>query len=454
MNQSFNQGRAFGARPFFLPALVSAALLSGCGGGSGASPLSSVPEAAAGALPAQRTMQSESSAGSRASGTTYHILSLATLGGKANYASAINSRSQITGTSLLKGDKVEHAELWKAYRATDLGTLGGPNSAVNFYNDGTRGQFVGFSEVSQTDPYAENYCGFGTSHSCLGFSWRNGTMTSLPTLGGNNSAANDANNRGQIVGEAETSIKDPSCPPPLVLDSRGVIWKPNGKIVTLAPLSGDAFSNAFAMNQSGAAVGWSGPCDDPVHALLWQSGSTTNLGSLGGSNNNAADDINNQGQIVGYSDLPGDTATHAFLWQSGTMSGTMSDLGTLSGDNLSVAYAINDRGQVVGASCNASSCRGFIWQNGTMTDLNLLVPPSSNLYVVYGNDINSSGKIVGTALNRKGLERAVALIPDKKAAVLPAGVSAPQFAAQQSLRIQRRNAGVAPAALRKSLFPF
>ena len=108
-------------------------------------------------------------------------------------------------------------------------------------------------------------------------------MTSLPTLGGNNSAANDVNNRGQIVGEAETSIKDPSCPPPLVFDSCGVIWKPNGKIVTLAPLSGDTFSNAFAMNQSGAAVGWSGPCDVTAHALLWQTGSTVNLGSLGGS---------------------------------------------------------------------------------------------------------------------------------------------------------------------------
>ena len=233
-------------------------------------------------------MQSESSAGSRASATTYHILSLATLGGKANYASAINSRSQITGASLLKGDKVEHAELWRAYRATDLGTLGGPNSDVQEYNHGTRGQFVGLSEVSQTDPYAENYCGFGTSHICLGFSWQNGKMTSLPTLGGNNSGANDVNNLGQIVGEAETSIKDPSCTPPLVFDSYGVIWKPNGKIVTLAPLSGDTFSNAFSMNQSGQAVGWSGSCVVTAHAVLWQTGSMINLGSLGGSYNNAA----------------------------------------------------------------------------------------------------------------------------------------------------------------------
>ncbi len=448
MNQSFNPGRAFGAQGFFLPALVSAALLSGCGGGSGAAPLSSLPEAGAGALPAQRVEQSESSAGPRASATTYYMRTLATLGGKGDYASAINSRSQITGASLLKGDKVEHAALWRAYRATDLGTLGGPNSDVQEYNDGTRGQFVGLSEVSQTDPYAENYCGFGTSHICLGFSWQNGKMTSLPTLGGNNSGANDVNNLGQIVGEAETSIRDSSCPAPLVFDSYGVIWNPNGKIVTLAPLSGDTFSNAFSINQGGAAVGWSGTCAVTAHAILWQTGSMVNLGSLGGSYNNAALDINNRGQIVGYSDLSGDTATHAFLWQSGTMS----DLGTLPGDTLSVAYGINDKGQVVGQSCNASSCRGFIWRNGSMTDLNLLVPPNGNLYVLYGGDINNAGHISGAALNPKGFERAIVLLPGKKGVDLPTGVSAPKFAAQQSPRIQLRNAGVAPTAPQKSMF--
>ena len=119
-------------------------------------------------------------------------------------------------------------------------------------------------------------------------------MTSLPTLGGNNSGANDVNNLGQIVGEAETSIKDPSCTPPLVFStSYGVIWKPNGKIVTLTPLSGDTFSNAFSINQSGAAVGWSGTCAVTAHAILWQTGSMVNLGSLGGSYNNAALNINN-----------------------------------------------------------------------------------------------------------------------------------------------------------------
>ena len=130
----------------------------------------------------------------------------------------------------------------------------------------------------------------------------------------------------------------------------------------------------------------------------------------------------------------------------------MSDLGTLPGDTNSYADGINDKGQVVGESCNASSCRGFIWQNGSMTDLNLLVSPNKNLYVLFGGDINNAGHISGAALDRKGLERAVVLVPGKKAAVLPTGVSAPKFATQQSLRIQLRNPHVAPAALRKSIF--
>ncbi|MGB6953594.1 MAG: hypothetical protein WBE15_16755, partial [Candidatus Cybelea sp.] len=130
----------------------------------------------------------------------------------------------------------------------------------------------------------------------------------------------------------------------------------------------------------------------------------------------------------------------------------MSDLGTLPGDTNSHADAINDKGQIVGDSCSASSCRGFIWQNGTMTDLNLLVPPNKNLYVVYGADINNAGHIPAVALDRKGLQRGVVLIPGKKVAVVPTGVSGPQFAAQRSLRIQPRSARVGPPALGKCIF--
>jgi probable HAF family extracellular repeat protein len=190
-----------------------------------------------------------------------------------------------------------------------------------------------------------------------------------------------------------------------VLDYRGVIWKPNGKTITLPPIAGDAVSQAIPIDNAGDAAGASGPCGPPLnpaygaaHAVLWRHGSATDLGSLGGTAFNAAAAMNDRGQIVGVSGLPGNTTYHAFLWQHGVMS----DLGTLPGDFNSIAYGINNRGQIVGQSCDASSnCRAFIWQNGSMLDLNLLVPKGS-LYLTIADDINDSGKIVGDTAYTKG----------------------------------------------------
>ncbi|MBV8196800.1 MAG: hypothetical protein JO263_01585 [Candidatus Eremiobacteraeota bacterium] len=425
-----------------IAALATAGILYGC---SNAAPSANyVPP---GSLQSS-LKQSQSYGASPASATSYYMLSLATLGGRPNNAVAINARNQITGFSWLKGNKIVRAELWRNYHPIDLGTLGGPDSGVVAFNHGTRGQFVGASQASQTDPYAENFCGFitFTSQICLGFSWRYGKMTPLPTLGGNNSEAYDVNNRGQIVGVAETSAQDPSCKAPQVFDYSAVIWEPNGKVKTLPPLSGDTTGAAVSINRSGAAVGYSGPCSVIAHAVLWQNGSAIDLGNLGGSYS-YGNVLNNRGQIVGYSYLPGNTAYHAFLWQNGTMS----DLGTLPGDVNSQALGINDKGQVVGNSCNASSCRGFIWQNGTMTDLNQLIPPNRNLYVYQGGDINESGQIPGLGINRRGKFHALVLIPGKMAAVLPTGASTPPFAIPERPRLQPRSTG-APGTLGKSIF--
>ena len=267
-------------------------------------------------------------------------------------------------------------------------------------------------------------------------------MTALPTLGGNNSVATGVNNRGQIVGGAETSTKGHRCDKPQRFDYYGVIWQPNGTTLTLPPYSGDTISIAGAVNDSGDVVGYSGRCgplDDALtarHALLWQSGSTIDLGNLGGSANNVPFAINNQEQIVGYAYTAGNATSHAFLWQNGVMS----DLGTLPGDVFSRANGINDKGQIVGVSCPASgSCRGFIWQNGSMTDLNLLVPPKS-LYVFYANDINDSGRIAAIATNTTKpvfTQRAVVLIPGNKSDVIP-GSSARPVTLPESMRIQLR----------------
>jgi probable HAF family extracellular repeat protein len=358
--------------------------------------------------------------------TRYSVVNLGTLGGEfGSSATSINNKGWIAGVANLSGDTEEHAALWRDGLVTDLGTLGGDNSNVNLPGENDNGLIVGFAQTSDIDPLGEQFCTFsctpnggicnGSNQSCRGFRWRNGVMDPLETLGGNNSAATGTNNRGLIVGLAENSTQDPNCIPPQVLDYKPVVWREN-TIHELPVVDGDSTGGAAAVNDNNQIVGASGICGSgpglgliPIHAVLWQNHSVTDLGNLGGAVNNIAFGINNAGQIVGASDLPGDNTGHAFLWQKGVMS----DLGTVAGDVFSIASAINSNGQVVGVSCDENgNCRAFRWQRGMMTDLNTLIPTDSSLYLLVANDINSRGEIVGIAFDQsKGEPVAFAAVP-------------------------------------------
>lgn len=112
------------------------------------------------------------------------------------------------------------------------------------------------------------------------------------------------------------------------------------------------------------------------------------LGTLGG-NEAIAFDINNNGQVVGRSQIA-DGQIHAFLWENGTMT----DLGTADGyfRDYIVANAINDSSQVVGVGFTGTTQHGFLWQNGTMTIL-----PSLWIGSTSAEDINNHGSVVGSS---------------------------------------------------------
>jgi len=335
----------------------------------------------------------------------YTVVDLGTLGGTFGLAFGINDKGQVDGVANLPGDTAQHAFVFTNGVMTDLGTLGGPNS-VAYEGPSEALQAVGLAETSTLDPNGEDFCGYGDSLICLAFSWQNGVMTPLDTLGGNNAQAAGINDRGQIAGYAENSTPDPNCPSPQALQFKPVIWT-NGQIRVLPTYPGDPEGGAFWINNGGEMVGASGTCAaydpryglplSPQHALLWRNGlPPIDLGNLGGKINNAAFAINDHEQVVGTSDLSGDQFQHAFLWQKGVMS----DLGTLPGDVISVGCGINDRGQVTGVSIDASgNPRAYLWQNGVMTDLNNLIPSDSPLYLMHGFSINSYGEIVGFAYN-------------------------------------------------------
>ena len=348
---------------------------------------------------------------------SYRVINLGNpLGGSSSSGNAMNNLGWSTGFANLPGDATQHAELWLRGLHLDLGTLGGPNSAVIFANHSDRGQIVGISETADMDPLMETWSCAGaffptvTHHICLGFVWQNGVMTALPTLGGYNGVASSANNLGQVVGWAETAINDPTCVLPQVQQFEAVIWGPGkDQIQQLSPLGEDPDSAATAINDKGQVVGISGICQNAVgafsakHAVLWQDGQPTDLGNIGGHGWNTPTFINNQGQIVGFANASGDLVNgqlafkfRAFLW---TKDRGMRDLGTLSGDAISEALGINEAGQVVGVSYGPgfSHPRAFLWQNDVMTDLNSLVPAGSTLTLQVAGDINDRGEITGAA---------------------------------------------------------
>jgi len=388
--------------------------------------------------------------------TRYQVTNLSSLGGTSSGGNSINNLAWVTGFSNLPGDQTTHATLWLYGLRFDLGTLGGPHSNVAWPVKNVRGVISGIAETAALDPLGERWSCSAffpttTGHTCLGFVWERGVMRPLPTLGGNNGFATGSNNRRQVVGWAENTVRDPTCVPPQVLQFRAVIWGPSrGQRQQLPPLPGDTATAATAINDRGQVVGISGICDRAVgrfsaaHAVLWENGTVTDIGNLSGIAWNTAMAINQRGDVVGFSNVSaadgGRFNAHAFLW---TRRQGIRDLGTLPGDVFSQALGINERRQVVGLSCTAGfgSCRAFLWQDGVMTDLKTLAPGYPD-QLVFANDINDLGQITGGAFDEDaGQSPAFLAIPMRRhgangseAASSAAGLILPENVRQALLR--------------------
>jgi len=144
-------------------------------------------------------------------------------------------------------------------------------------------------------------------------------------------------------GEAVSTIAIPPLLPPTPPIA-------NYSVLQLDPLVGDQQANAEDINDLGQVVGWSSGGTTGQTAVLWsidQAGVVTveSLGKLPGGTFSNAQAINNDGQVVGFAN--GALGTRRpFIW---TETGGMRDLGLPVGLVGGQAHQINDNGQVVGA---------------------------------------------------------------------------------------------------------
>jgi len=220
-----------------------------------------------------------------------------------------------------------------------------------------------------------------------------GAMINLGTLPNTNgSLAFAINNNGDVVGYSVMYrvLPDGNI---TTMPYHAFLWTAKNGMKDLGTLPGGNISFAFDINNNGQIVGYSnGTNIAPYHAVMWSmKGAITDLGTLPGGNNSLARSINENGQVVGMSNCP-TSVQQAFLW---TAKDGMKPLGYLPGGNISFAYAINNNGQIVGSSnALSTTSHGFLWTaKGGMIDLGTL-PGQSNSIAL---GINDNGQIVGSS---------------------------------------------------------
>ena len=292
----------------------------------------------------------------------------------------------------------------------DIGILPGGTTSIGF-SINNAGQVVGFGNNDIPDPFAL----FPSATQMRTFLWQNGSSQDIGTLGGPDTVPGPGCNNqlpGVIVGQSYTSFTpNPSSGIP-TLDP--FLWD-NGTMIDLGNLGGTN-STAQCVNNRGEVIGVSNlPGDQIAHAFFWRNGRMQDLGTLGGDKSQAIW-INDSGEIVGSADLPTPGLHDAVVWRHGQIH----DLGTVPGDACSRGTAINARGEVVGGSSDCINyLHAFVWEDGgPMRDLNTLIAPGSGLQLTHAININDRGEIlaksfpVGTTPNDdEDLGHLVLLIP-------------------------------------------
>jgi probable HAF family extracellular repeat protein len=287
----------------------------------------------------------------------------------------IISRRAVIGLGLcvsMQMHVIVSAQPQSEYRITDLGTLGGNRSVAHGVNN--RGQVVGVAETAGGEMHA--------------FLWNSGTMVDLGTFGGRSSYAYRIDDNGTVVGRAEGAGGN----------FRAFVAKFGGALVDVTPDTPAErlpFAAAHAINSLGQVVGYAaqpGPHMTASNRNFKIDGVVAEeLGNFG-AETSVVMAVNQSGQIVGsYSvEVHADYADRRAFIATGN---TAVNLGTLGG-RVSLPMDINNAGDVVGKSqTDSGAFHGFVYSSGSLVDIGVL--PGGSQSFAYG--INNRGDVVGAA---------------------------------------------------------
>ena len=158
----------------------------------------------------------------------------------------------------------------------------------------------------------------------------------------------------------------------------------------LGALPGDSSSIGWAINENGDVVGWSNGAQVGTRAFVYtDADGMVALPGLPNKPRTVARDINEAGVIVGSANAGGTDLGHAVLWSGGSVQ----DLGTLGTGSFSEAWGVNNLGEVVGWSYTNGGgfgVHGFLY---TASDGMIDLTPQSDTGSAL--DINDAGQITG-----------------------------------------------------------
>ncbi|MGZ5436659.1 MAG: Calx-beta domain-containing protein [Pyrinomonadaceae bacterium] len=202
----------------------------------------------------------------------------------------------------------------------------------------------------------------------------------LGLVGGTESKAFAINSCGQVAGYATFGGS-----------SKRPFFRPSNSLIDLGVLSGNGTANS--VNSSGYVVGNSPAAPSNPRAFIWHddngdgdsdAGEMRELLPIGATG--AAEDINDNGKVVGWIDAAGDSGSTGgyagFTWENNNFQ-------TFAPGVSIKPFGINNAGTIVGV--NSDTVRAFVLRSGVFT------PIGSNKSIAYAVSEADPVHVVGTA---------------------------------------------------------